>query len=91
VNTDDVKKIYAAELMKHERDKRDHGDVPLKDALIRATRTKVHEQLHLESPTPPPEKGEDPDDTYYRQKKHGKALWAETDRLVAEAKLGDES
>jgi len=34
VNTDDVKKIYAAELMKHERDKRDHGDVPLKDARV---------------------------------------------------------
>lgn len=87
----DVKALHATERMKHERDKREHGDLSLDEAMIRATRTAVHAALHLQMPTPPAEKDEDPDDTHMKQKSHGKALWKEVDRLVAEAKLGEKS
>ncbi|HYV99694.1 MAG TPA: hypothetical protein VE967_19700 [Gemmatimonadaceae bacterium] len=87
----DVQSLYQAEIMKHERDRRVHGDLPLEEALVRATRTKVFEALHAQLPTPPAASGEDPDDVHYRQKKHGKDLWAEVDRLVREADLGAKS
>ena len=53
--------------------------------LIQATRTEVHAAMQLETPAPARLDGEDPDDHHMRQKAYGKALWKETDRLIAEA------
>lgn len=91
LTVDDVKALHAKEFEKHERDQRKHGDLSLDEAMLRATRTMVHAALHLQLPTPPAEPDEDPDDTHARQKAHGKALWKEVDRLIAEAKLGEKS
>lgn len=55
-----------------------------------STRTEVHALIHLQCPTPTFDASADPDDVHHEQKKHGKALWIETDRLVTEA-LGSAS
>jgi hypothetical protein len=79
-----VRALYDKEVEKHARDKRQHGPLDERAAMLRATKTLVHLALQLELPTEGPKDGEDADDTHYRQKKHGIALWKETDRLVAE-------
>lgn len=80
----EVHALYDQEVQKHVRDKRVHGPLDDRAAMLRATRTTVHAALQLEFPTEGPAKGEDPDDVHARQKAHGKQLWRESDRLVVE-------
>lgn len=87
LTVDDVRSIYRNECDKHARDQRVHGNLTLKEAMVRATRTAVYARLHEELPTPLAESIDDPDDVHAMQKSHGKALWKEVDRLVTEAKL----
>jgi hypothetical protein len=91
VSVEKVRALHSVHLTKFAKD----GD-PLK-----ATRTEVHALLQLDCPFPGEEcvtdehrvrcdveRAMDPNHTsahHWLQKNHGKALWAETDRLVAEA------
>lgn len=88
LTSDDVLALYQNEVSKHERDGRKHGHLSVDDAMLRATRTMVHAKLQEQLPPPPPVRGEDPDETHAKQKAHGKRLWAETDRLIADALPG---
>ena len=56
-------------------------------SVAQSLRTEVNAALQLSNPAPARNDGEDPDDHYLRQKKHGKDLWVETARLIAEAGL----
>lgn len=83
-----VRELHAAEVVKHQRDNRSHGSLSVEEAMVRATRTKVHELLQEQVPIPPLPPvfdADDPDEVYFHQKQHGKRLWQETDKLMLEA------
>ncbi len=84
LTAEEVRALYDKEVEKHARDKRQHGPLDERSAMLRATKTLVHAALQLEFPTEGPGKDEDPDDVHVRQKAHGKALWRETERLVGD-------
>lgn len=93
VSVDQVRAIHAAQAARF-------ASVPDANVMT-ATRTEVHAALQLECPFPPPEavtdehrvrsdveRAMDPNHTsahHWLQKRHGQALWAETERLIAEA------
>jgi hypothetical protein len=72
--------LHNAHLEKYKND-------PSADA-VKATRTEVYALLQIQVPVPKGKDGDDPDEVWVMQKKHGKLLWAETDKIVNDALTG---